>query len=264
MSSETSWVESMPDLYDAHLGPALFEPFGLHLAALAAALSPGTVLELAAGTGITTRALVAALPGAAVTATDLNPPMVAWAAEHVPGATWQVADAQRLDFPDGAFDLVVCAFGVMFFPDRPAAFAEAARVLAPGGTMLFAVWDVVTASPFPTAMINSLHAVLPDATPTFIVRVPHGYHSPEQIRADVAAGGLVVDALEHVVLPGRASSARALAEGFGLGSPLRFALAERGQLEPLVTALGEEMTRRLGDSPLEADNAAIVVTAHCP
>lgn len=146
----------MPDTYDRCLGPALFAPFAAHLAAMAAQLSPRHVLELAAGTGIATAELVRTLPAAHITATDLNPAMVSWAADRIGGATWMQADAQRLDLPDASFDLVACQFGVMFFPDKQAAFAEAARVMAPMGTMLFTVWDVVEASHFPAALVASL------------------------------------------------------------------------------------------------------------
>ena len=169
-----------------------------------------------------------------------------------------------LNFPDASFDLVVCQFGVMFFPDKPAAFAEAARVLAPGGTMLFTVWDVVEASPFPAAMVESLAAVFPEDPPGFIVRIPHGYTDPDQIRSDVQAGGLRPERLDRVVLRGTATSARVVAEGFSLGTPLRFALQERGPLDGLTQVLGDEMTARLGPGPVESDLAAFVVSARRP
>jgi SAM-dependent methyltransferase len=264
MSADTSWVESMPDIYDRCLGPALFAPFAAHLADEAAALSPQRVLELAAGTGIATAELVRALPDAQITATDLNSAMVSWAAERIAGATWLQSDAQQLDFADGAFDLVVCQFGVMFFPDKQAAFAESARVLAPGGTMLFTVWDVVETSPFPAAMVASLAAVLPEDPPSFIVRIPHGYSDLDQIREDLGAGGLQAEGIERVVLSGQAGSARALAQGFSLGTPLRFALQERGQLDRLSEALGDEMTARLGAGPLVGDLAGFVISARKP
>ncbi len=260
MAQDASWVDSMPEVYDRALGPALFEPFADNLAPRVAALRPARVLELAAGTGIATARIVRALPEAAVTATDLNPPMVEWARERVPGATWQQADAQQLPFPDESFDVVVCQFGAMFFPDKPAAFAEAARVLRPGGTLMFSVWDVVTASPFPTAMVQSLAVVLPVDPPGFIARVPHGYFDHDAIRSDLSASGLGDPDIEAVVLKGTAPSARVIAEGFCLGTPLRFALTERGPLETLTEQLAAEMTARLGTGPLEADNAALVVT----
>lgn len=261
MTADASWVESMPEVYDRCLGPALFAPYAEHLAAIAATLQPRRVLELAAGTGIATAALVRALPSSAITATDLNPAMVSWGAERVPAAEWQPADAQHLEFPDAVFDLVVCQFGVMFFPDKPAAFAEAERVLAPGGTVLLAVWDVMPKSDFPAALMASLAATLPGEPPSFIVRVPHGYTDADQIRADLDAGGLRADSVDRVVLRGRAPSAASLAEGFCLGTPLRFALAELGRLDRLTDEIAADLTQRLGDGPVDGDLAAIVVTA---
>ncbi len=251
----------MPETYDRCLGPALFAPFAAHVATMVAALRPRRVLELAAGTGIATAAMVAALPETDVTATDLNPAMVAWGAAHVPGARWIQADAQKLDFPDATYHLVVCQFGVMFLPSKPAAFAEVARVLTPGGTMVFTVWDTVEGSDFTAAMVGSLATVLPDDPPDFISRVPHGYTDPDQIAADVSAGGLRPVSVERVVLRGRSPSARAIAEGFCLGTPLRFALEERGSLGGLAESLGDEMVARLGEGPLDGDLTAFVVTA---
>jgi SAM-dependent methyltransferase len=254
----------MPEIYDRCLGPVLFAPYAARLAQLAAMCAPQRVLELAAGTGIATKALVGALPEASITATDINPAMVAWSAARVSGATWLQADAQQLDFADDSFDLVLCQFGVMFFPDKPAAFAETARVLAPSARMLFAVWDAVDASPFPAAMVASLAAVLPVDPPSFITRVPHGYYDPQQITADVTAGGLLVESVDSLVLTGTAPSAAALVEGYCLGSPLRFALEQRGSLDQLLPALTEEMTVRLGAGPVHGDLLALVVSARKP
>ncbi len=260
-NQDAQWLEDMPSSYDSGLGDALFRPYARHVAALARDLAPTRVLELAAGTGILTAELVAALPDATITATDLNPPMVAWAAEHVPGARWQVADAQHLELPDGSFDLVACQFGAMFFPDRPRAYAQSARVLAPGGTLLLAIWDVLSASTFPSALAQALALVLPEDPPTFVARVPHGYADPAVIEADLVSGGLRVGSLDRVTLTGNAPSAASLARGFCLGSPLRFELSKRGELEVLTAAVAASMTGLLGAGPLVGDLSAWVVTA---
>ena len=264
MTAEATWRDSMPEVYDRCLGPVLFAPYARHLADLAAEFAPRDVLELAAGTGIVTGELVRALPQASVTATDLNPAMVSWGTDHVPGAAWLAADAQHLEFAAGAFDLVVCQFGVMFFPDRPGAFAEAARVLRPGGSLLFATWDTAESSAFPAALVGAVQALFPDDPPDFLDRVPHGYHDAAAVRRDVESAGLTVTALDHTSLPGRASSAAVLAEGYCLGSPLRFELEARGDLDELRAAIATRMTRTLGDGPVTSELTALVVTATRP
>jgi ubiquinone/menaquinone biosynthesis C-methylase UbiE len=133
----------MPRVYDLCLGGAVFAPYGADLARRAAFLTPQRVLELAAGTGIVTIALVSALPSAEIVATDLNASMVDYAAAKVQGPRWEVADAQDLRFADGSFDLVVCQFGLMFLSDRVNAYRGVGRVLQPGGSLLVNAWDTL-------------------------------------------------------------------------------------------------------------------------
>jgi len=264
MSNDSSWIETMPETYDRCLGPALFTPYATHVAGLVAARAPQRVLELAAGTGILTAELARLLPNARITATDLNPEMVSWAAHRVANVDWRQADAQRLDYPEASFELVVCQFGVMFFPDKQRAFAEAARVLVPGGTMLFTVWDEVDGSDFAAALVAAAAELLPEDPPTFLVRIPHGYTDPDKIRSDVRSGGLHVEAIDRVVLRGTAESARTVVEGYGLGTPMRFELEQRGSLDVLTDALADKLARRLGPGPLEGDITALVVSARKP
>jgi SAM-dependent methyltransferase len=264
MTEDISWVGSMPEIYDRCLRPALFEPYAAHLADVIAAISPARVLELAAGSGILTAELVRALPRAHITATDLNEAMVNWGTSHVPEARWQQADAQQLTFADGDFDLVACQFGVMFFPDKPAAYSEAARVLAPGGALVYASWDAVDTCDVDAAVVESMHAMFPENPPTFLERVPHGYHEPDLLRADAEAGGFADVGVEQVVLTGRAESARVIAEGFTFGSPLRFELAQRGDLDELVVVLADELETRLGHGSVTGQLSALVITARKP
>jgi SAM-dependent methyltransferase len=264
MTADTSWLESMPEVYDRCLGLAVFAPYAADLALRAASLPHARVLELAAGTGIVTAGLVEALPDAEITATDLNQAMVTYAAALTPGPTWQVADAQDLAYGDDSFDLVVCQFGVMFLPDRIGAYRGVRRVLAPGGSFLFNVWDTLETHEVEAAVIDTLAELLPGDPPDFLRRVPHGYADPNRIRADVQAGGLVVEELERVELTGKAPSAGVLAEGYCLGTPLRFELQERGDLADLVPKVSAGLTRRLGDGLVNGGMAAYVVRARTP
>jgi ubiquinone/menaquinone biosynthesis C-methylase UbiE len=180
----------MPQAYDRWLAPSVFRPFAVDLARRAAKSAPGQLLEVAAGTGVLTHELIRAIPSARVTATDLNAAMVEFGSRRVPLAAWRQADALRLPFDDWQFDLVICQFGVMFFPDRPAAFREMRRVLAPGGRLLFSTWGAVETHGFAAALVAALAHAFPGDAPMFVVAVPHGYCDLGRVAADLAAGGL--------------------------------------------------------------------------
>ena len=112
---------SIPKLYEEYLVPLIFEPYAVDLVNRLASRSPARVLEIAAGTGVVTRKLASALPeSVSIVATDLNQAMLDLAS--VVGTKrpveWRQADAMQLPFEDSAFDVVVCQFGVMFFPDK--------------------------------------------------------------------------------------------------------------------------------------------------
>jgi SAM-dependent methyltransferase len=250
----------MPQAYDRLLGPVKFTPYGRELAQRAAAFRPTDVLELAAGTGLLTQQLLAALPEARIVATDLNPPMVAWGSEHVIGASWSQADALDLSFPDDSFDLVACGFGVMFFPDKQAAFREVRRVLRPGGGFVFSVWDAVDRVPFTSDLYDELVVLFPDDPPDFFVRVPYGYHDPEVVQADLAAAGFRDVVVENVQLTTPARSARSYADGYCYGTPLRFLLEERGDLDAIARQLGDAMTKRWGEGRIEQQMSALLLT----
>ena len=142
--SDKVFAGSIPKLYDEYLVPLIFEPYANDLAARLATRPVARILEIAAGTGVVTRRLASVLPeSVSIVATDLNRPMldVAAAIGTTRPVEWREADALQLPFADGTFDVVVCQFGVMFFPDKPKAFSEARRVLGSGGVLLFNAWD---------------------------------------------------------------------------------------------------------------------------
>jgi SAM-dependent methyltransferase len=251
----------MPEAYDRLLAPTVFRPFAADLAGRAARLRPSRVLELAAGTGVLTSELVGALPEADVIATDLNDAMVEFGSGVAPGATWQQADALDLQFEDDEFDLVVCQFGVMFFPDKPAAFREAGRVLQSDGRLLFNTWATIDKHGFENPLVAAIERVFPDDPPTFLSAVPHSYPDPETVVADLAAGGLDSVSAEAVTLEGQAGSAADIATGYCTGTPLRMAIESRGDLAEHTAAISEELTSLLGADPISAHMTAYVFEA---
>lgn len=262
--TQDAFSGSVPEFYDRHLVPALFDPYAADLVARITRRD-GRVLEIACGTGAVTRRLRAELPGATIVATDLSPAMLAHAASAVDGVTWQTADAQALPFDDAAFDAVICQFGVMFLPDKVRGFREARRVLAPGGQLLVNVWDSLAANPYAAEMAAALGRLFPGDPPKFVAMV-HGYCDRARIAADLAAAGwsevASEIAIESVGLRGQAPSAREFATGFACGSPIRQLLAERGA-EPaaFVAELAPRLAALAGDAPFCPELGAIVISA---
>jgi SAM-dependent methyltransferase len=256
-----AWLGSMPVAYERGLVDAVFRPFAVDLVRRIAARSPRRVLELAAGTGVLTQELLRAVPAAEVTATDLNRAMVEIGRQQVPVATWREADAMDLPFADARFDLVACQFGAMFFPDKRLAFAEVRRVLLDGGAFVMSLWDTLDKHDFQAALVAGVRSAFPRDPPTFMEALPHGYADVEAAIADLAAAGLHAETLDSVTLVGRAASARDLAEGYCLGTPLRAEIEERGDLTTATAIVAEEMRRRLGAGPVTGRMTAHVIEA---
>src|SRR5581483_8465702 len=149
--------------------------------------------------------------------------MVSFAASRNPSprVRWSTADATALPYPDRAFDLAICQFGVMFFPDRGRAFREARRVLSPGGTYLFSVWDGIEQNEITRIVSRALAAMFPQNPPTFMERGPHGHGDCVALERDLRESGFMHVGWEPVALRSRAASARDAAVALCEGTPLR-------------------------------------------
>jgi len=258
---------SIPDTYDRYLVPLIFQGFAEDIAQRAAALSPNAVLETAAGSGVVARALAPRLsPDASYVVTDLNQPMLDHAASQQPRdrrISWRQADAQALPFEDGVFDVVCCQFGAMFFPDRRAGYREAKRVLKPGGSFLFNVWDRIEENVFANDVTNALAEVFPADPPRFLARVPHGYHDITLIRDDLEQAGFSRIVIETRAEQSRAASPRHPAIGFCQGSPLRNEIEARDaqKLEAATDHAAAAIADRHGRGEVAAKIQAHVIVA---
>src|SRR4051812_3675094 len=191
--------------------------------------------------------------------------MLAHARTRFPDAriAWKQADALALPFKDGSFDAVACQFGAMFFPDRVKGFAEARRVLKPGGRFFFNVWDRIEDNEFAEIVTQALATVFPHDPPRFMARTPHGYHDGVQIRGDLKAAGfsnVTIDAVEH---RSRAPSPREPAIAYCQGTPLRTEIEARGApgLQAATERAVEALARRFGNGAIEGKIRALVISA---
>jgi SAM-dependent methyltransferase len=264
-SSDTAFAGSIPGLYDRCLGPLLFQPYAEEVARRAAGLNPKRILETAAGTGIVTAAMHQALPDAVIVATDLNQAMLDVAAERIRSdkVQFRAADALDLPFGDGEFDLVVCQFGIMFYPDRVRGNAEARRVLRKGGHYILAIWDSIDRNAGSEDLSNAVAALFPDNPPRFLDRTPFGYSDVALIEHDLLAAGFRDIELETVEKRSRAPSARDVAVGMVCGSPLRNEIEERdpAMLDAAVEAAAAALAQWEGPDGFDAPMSAHIVTA---
>jgi ubiquinone/menaquinone biosynthesis C-methylase UbiE len=256
---------SVPANYERYMVPLLFRPYAKLLSERAAAFGPAKILETAAGTGVVTAALAEALPDAEIVATDLNQAMLDVAADRVAASnvSFREADALALPFDDGSFDLVVCQFGVMFFPDKVTGNVEARRVLREGGRYLVAIWDEIERNRLSDLAHRTMQALFPDNPPMFMKRGPFSYGDPERIRSDLSDAGFADVQIDTVELMSRAPSAHDAAYGLTYGSPMGVELAEYGgdALDRTFAKFSADARAMEGPNGFEAPMSAHIVTA---
>ncbi|WP_300682911.1 class I SAM-dependent methyltransferase [Nocardioides sp.] len=241
---------SIPALYERLLVPMIFAEPARRMAHEVADAQPAAVLETAAGTGVLTRALRGMCRGADITATDISQAMLDEAARRqgrADGVRWRRADALDLPFPDAEFDAVVCQFGAMFFPDRVRGFAEAARVLRPGRSFFFGVWDSIERNDLAAAVTATLRELSPGGAFDFLERTPHGYSDPDRIRMDLERAGLPIVSITTVSGTCTTTASDA-ATAYCQGTPLRQQIEADAHLDldQATAAVADALSARFG------------------
>lgn len=259
-----AFAGSVPEFYERYMRAPFFEPYAEDMAARVAKRT-GPFLELACGTGILTRRLLERLSkDARLTATDLNPPMLAEAQRRLAEDArleWRPADMTALPFADHAFGTVVCQFGFMFPPDKAAIVREARRMLKPGGVLLFSVWDTLEANPANPVVLRVLSELSPSEPPRFL-EAPFGFQDQTLIRGLLEAAGFGEIRMELVPKECRSPTARELALGLLRGTPVAGELATRGtDLERAEALVAEALAAFGGAAPFVSPMSALVVEA---
>ncbi len=267
-SSDTDKVfaGSIPKLYERYLVPLIFEPYAADLVNRLASRSFSSLLEIAAGTGVVTRKLASVLPkSVSIVATDLNQVMLdqALAIGTQRQVEWRQADAMQLPFRDATFDVVVCQFGVMFFPEKVKAFSEARRVLRSGGVFIFNVWDRIKENEFADTVTTALEYVFPENPPRFMARIPHGYYDHPTIERDLANSGFITSPeISTVAARSWAESSWNPAVAYCQGTPLRNEIEGRdaSRLGQATDFAADAIARKFGQGAVDGKIQAHIIT----
>ncbi|MBM3659758.1 MAG: methyltransferase domain-containing protein [Actinobacteria bacterium] len=170
------------------------------------ALTPGQrVLDVACGTGHAAIPAARAVgPAGTVTGADLAEPLLALArakaaAEGLSQADFVAGDFRTLPYPDGAFDAVICVFGIFFVPDMEAATAELWRMVAPGGRLALTTWGPDLFAPLSETFWTAVRTELPPDTPAG--SPASRLETPEALHALFTAAE-VDGAVDAVAVPG--------------------------------------------------------------
>jgi len=189
-ASGRTWVE-MQGLLDRMLAP-----FGDRLLEAGFPGEGGSVLDIGCGAGATTLAMARRLgPDGLCLGVDISEPLVAAAkaraeTEDLGSAAFVQADAQTFRFDPGQFDAVISRFGVMFFDDPEAAFANIRRAARPGAKLAFLAWRSPAENPFMTLAVRAAAPFLPPMpAPQPGAPGQFGFADGERVRRILAAGG---------------------------------------------------------------------------
>lgn len=251
---------SVPAIYDQVLGPILFEPFAADLAQRGSQIQGPAVLEIAAGTGILSRHLLSTLSSGHLTCTDIDEDMLQYASSrlHDKRITWQLADSMALPFADQQFARVYCQFGIMFAADKAKAFGEVFRVLSPGGSFLFNVWDDVTFNLRSLQLQEAVNEVMQQSAPDFNERGPYSFPDPDKISGLLKEAGFTGIHFYTLHKSVFCPDPDELVRGFVDGSPLSAFLAKRNPSirkrikERFREKLGYRFDERGVDVPMQA------------
>jgi SAM-dependent methyltransferase len=259
--ANVSFGGSMPKYYDLCLGPAWFDAFAVDLAQRLPAGEKGDVLELACGTGIVTRRLRERLaPRRRLVASDISKGMLDYASEKLAnfeGIEWCEADAAKLPFENGAFGVVVCAFGAMFVPDKKALYGEVHRTLERAGTFLFNVWDRIEENPTAVANARVVEALFP-GDPEVQLKTPYEMHDVEAVSRQLVDAGFTGVHVEKKRVD-ISISALTIAQGQVRGTPRAQLLEKRGaSLDDVVQKVAAALAEQGGDPWRGPANAWVI------
>ena len=228
---------------------AQLEPLGREAQRVLAPRPGERVLDVGCGAGQTSLALAEAVaPRGEVLGADLSQPLLDVARARADGLTvrFEIADAQTSDFGGEPFDAIYSRFGVMFFADPVAAFANLKKALKPGGRLAFVCWRSFDENDLMRAPLDAALPFIPPPAPSDPTAPgPFAFADPERIRAILTGAGFAevrITPFDAMIGGGDVDNALTLALRIG---PLGATLRENPDRVPEVTdAVREALVKR--------------------
>jgi SAM-dependent methyltransferase len=238
-----------------------------------AALEPAPgehILDIGCGAGQTSLELAQAVgAGGAVLGLDLSEPLLDVArrrAAGVRGLELVQGDAQTFAFEPAAYDAAFSRFGVMFFADPPAAFANIRRALKPGGRLAFVCWRAPDENPIMRLPMEAASSLTPPPTPPEPgAPGPFAFADPDRVRGILASAGFTsVELTPHDEKVGSGELETALALALRIG-PLGAVLRENpGLREVVAPRVRAALAEHDGPEGPKLNAAVWIVTARSP
>ncbi|MCH5598567.1 class I SAM-dependent methyltransferase [Niabella ginsengisoli] len=250
--------------YDRFFGPLFFEPYAIEVVKRIDPALVSIVLELATGTGRVTRHIRDRISTKAkLIASDISEDMLSVAKKKLRklDIDWQHIDAQQLPFSDNSLDLIVCCFGYMFVPDKPKAFAEAYRVLKPGGQLLFTTWDKLENNGASYTSRSIAKKYLDEPLPKSY-NLATSMHDESVIEALLRDAGFEKISIEKVELFATSRTAKEAANGLVAGD-IYEDIKKRNPawIEEIKIKLEKELAEKFGAAPMTAPMSAVISQA---
>jgi ubiquinone/menaquinone biosynthesis C-methylase UbiE len=271
MNQQGQWqvAGSAPEVYERELVPAVFGVWAPILVELAQPRPGERVVDVACGTGIVARIAATRVgPTGAVVGVDLNPGMLSVARSVVTDSRsggplqWQEANADKLPFPDGSFDVVYCQLGLQFFADRAVALREMHRVLGAEGRLALMVWRGIHESPGFAVLAEALERHVGQAAAT-IMRAPFGLSNADELAALVRAAGFQGVAIQQRSGTVRFPSVERFVLSYVAGSPLAGPVSQANDAarDALITDVKNALGKCTSNTELAFPIAAHLLSA---
>ncbi len=240
-----------------------------------AAIRPGErILDIGCGAGTSTIAAAAqAGPTGHALGVDISQTLLSAATNRItPGSNvaFALADAQTFEFEPETFDCLISRFGVMFFADPVAAFANLARGLVPGGRMVLATWGAIPQNPYftmPAAIAKGVLGPVPKTDPD--APGPFAFRDVDRVRGILSAAGMTDIAAQEVQIDMTPDGdRRAVAELLCEIGPARRALtyfeADAQAQERMIAALEDGLEPYISQDGIRIPTLINLYTARKP